>query len=485
MAQRYFGFLNATRAYFKSLASQAVDLPSYGVQLQWDNFIRTLSPRPANASMVQPRNLAAYYPNDPTALFLDGSNNVILWEDWSGNSATNALCLNGVAGNYASTPDSPNIPVGDMTIQVDVAANTYIPAGTISFVAHDPGATNRSFVFGLAGGASSLTMRFVISVNGTAQSAVNSNAIVGISDFQRVILRVMRRASDGLCTFSYSTDGGGSFTSAGSFVTTSGNLFDSTGALEIGAASVGTTNSASARIYRATIWSDLTQTSLAYDVNFGAVAKLATSFTESSANAATVTVNSTGDTGARVAGERDLYQGTSTKRPAYTTAVGRSRLFMTFDGADDYLKAPSFNMPQPATYYFVGQQITWTNGDALFDGDVTTSRNALVQSGLTPALVITAGSATASNTNLALRVTAIIVSVFNQTLSFMGVNRTTPSTGSAGAAPANGFTLGSNFTGASAANIRVQEVAVYGEAQSSQTVSQITNYFASKYSIGL
>lgn len=482
-AQRYFGFLNATRAYFKSLASQAVGLPSYGVQLQWDNFIRTLSPRPTNASMVQPRNLAAYYANDPTALFLDGSNNVILWEDWSGNSATNALCLNGVAGNYASTPDSPNIPVGDMTIQVDVAANTYIPAGTISFVAHDPGATNRSFVFGLAGGASSLTMRFVISVNGTAQSAVNSNAIVGISDFQRVILRVMRRASDGLCTFSYSTDGRGSFTSAGSFVTTGGNLFDSTGALEIGAASVGTTNSASARIYRATIWSDLTQTSLAYDVNFGAVAKLATSFTESSANAATVTVNSTGDTGARVAGERDLYQGTSTKRPAYTTAVGRSRLFMTFDGVDDYLKAPGFALAQPVSHYMVASQLTWTTGDRFFDGDSSGS-TYIVQTTGSPLLSLFAGS-TLGSIAPPLQTLSIILAIFNGATSVLTFNRQISAVGAGGAGTPNGYTLGAGGAGTVNGNIAVREVAIYSEASNAATAAQITNYLANKYSVSL
>lgn len=489
MATRTFGFLNATRQYLKSLNAQAIGLPSYGQLIQWDNFIRILSPRPTNASMIQPRNLSAYYANDPTALILDGSNNVILWEDWSGNSATNCLCLNGVAGNYASSSNATPIQItGDIDVRAQAGLPTWIPAPPNCLIGKTSSASTRSFYFEVG------TNGFVtlsLSQDGLTPVTVLSSIATSFGANQVGWVRATWRQSDGRVQFFTSPDGI-IWTQLGTNQSIAiASIFNSSSPLEIGARNSGTSNPFSGRIYRAQLFNGIpvgdggSGATLVFDADFSKVIKLATSFTESSTNAATVTVNSTGDTGARVAGERDLYQGTSTKRPAYAAAVGRQRLSITFDGVDDYLKAPSFALAQPETIYFVGSKPTWVSLASVFDGNAADSMT-LQQAGTTPQIRLFAGSITTVNSDWVLTSRAILTSVFNGALSYVQVNRgAIPTLASAGAANGAGFTLAARPTPDRFANIVAQEIAIYSEAHSAQTVNQIQGYLASKYSIGL
>ena len=76
---------------------------------------------------------------DPSSMIMDSANRVSLISDKSGNSSTNVLCLNGVAGNYASIPDAANLSgftVG-ITMTVRVMLPDYTPAANMVFIAKD------------------------------------------------------------------------------------------------------------------------------------------------------------------------------------------------------------------------------------------------------------------------------------------------------------------------------------------------------------
>lgn len=159
-----------------------------------------------------------------------------------------------------------------------------------------------------------------------------STVIVPFADYAagwvRATLDVDNGAAGNDVTFYTSTDGV-TWTQLGTTVTTASatNIRDTASILEIGTDTTGTANMFAGIIYRAQIYNGIAGT-LAFDANFALPAKLATSFTESSSNAATVTINATGDLGARIAGERDLVQMTASKRPVWLEHTGEKYAYL-------------------------------------------------------------------------------------------------------------------------------------------------------------
>lgn len=265
-------------------------------------------------------NLAAWYDiSDLSSLIYDGSNRVQLVADKSGNSAVNALVLNGVAGNYASSPDAPQLDiVGDIDLRAWVALNDWTPSSAQTLLSkYITTADQRSWYLVILTDG---TVNFRNTTLGTAASAVDyiSTAATGFSDFAqrwvRVTLDVDNGAGGKTATF-YTSEDGNSWVQLGAGVTTAGttSIFNSSAAVEIGSNNGGGSPS-SGRILRAQIYNSIAGT-LAFDANFTTQSKLATSFTESSVNAATVTINTTGDFGARISGARDLVNMTVADQP--------------------------------------------------------------------------------------------------------------------------------------------------------------------------
>jgi hypothetical protein len=97
----------------------------------------------------------------------------------------------------------------------------------------------------------------------------------------------------------YTSDDGVSWTQLGTTVTTAGttSIFDSTSALEIGSVSLGSNNLLNGTVYRAIVQSAYdtadNTTSAVFDADFSTQTADALAFTESSTNAATVTINTT------------------------------------------------------------------------------------------------------------------------------------------------------------------------------------------------
>lgn len=411
-----------------------------------------------------PGNAAWYDAGDVNSMRNNAGNipsngeGIKLWADKSGNSSVNVLCLNGEAGNYASALDSAALSItGDIDVRW-LASAVWTGATVMTLGSKNNGAGNISWNANWA----SNTLAVTFSSNGTATTG-NTSASFSLADYELTWIRFTRVSATGAITYFKSSDGS-TWTQVGTGATTAGAIYDGNAIQAIGALN-GTSQFFTGNIHRAQIYNGIAGT-LAFDANFATFTKLAASGTESSSNAATVTINTSGATGARISGARDLYQGTAANQPILTIAAGGN--YLTFDGSNDYLKAAAFSLSQPETVYFVGSQVTWMANDRIFAGhDGASSEGALIQSGVSPAVVGFAGLIAGSNTSWSVATNAVVAVVFNFTSSLTRVNRTAAVTGSMGTSKMNGFTLAANANlGGQFANITASEVLVYSTADS-------------------
>lgn len=213
-------------------------------------------------------------------------------------SSGNYLYLPGISGNYASIPDANILDItGDIDIRVKVAFDDWTPGSNNEVIAKTSSNSTRSWRMIL----SSSSLFFFWSPDGTNQigAAVSPPAISdGSIKWIRVTLDVDNGSSNNDTKF-YTSDDGLNWTQLGSTQTNSGttSIYNTTSPVEIGSAYLGNANPASAKFYRAQIFNGINGT-LVMDANFetGITSLNQASFTESSTNAATVTVNRSGST---------------------------------------------------------------------------------------------------------------------------------------------------------------------------------------------
>jgi len=433
--------------------------------------------------LTDPRNLdgIALWNSTRDVTDLTTDTGIKLWADKSGNSSTNVLCLNGVAGNYASAPDSAATSiVGDLVLVAYAAPNDWTPAANQLFLSkyNTTSGNHRSYwLRHMTTGA----LNFAWSPDGASATSINSTATIAAADFSPLWVAVAFDVNNGAggndCRF-YTSPDGVTWTQLGTTVTTAGvaSIFDGPATVNVGANDAGAFGNFTGLIYRTQIYSGIPAAfggaggTLAFDANFSLPAKLATSFTESSSNAATVTINTSGATGARISGARDLYQGTAANQPILTIAASGN--YLTFDGSNDYLKAAAFALAQPETVYLVGSQVTWTSTDRMTDGNAGGSMMIRQVVG-TPQIGIGAGSSI-NGASLALGANGVITGVFNGASSSLRINRTAALTGDVGAANGGGLTLGAANDGSLNANITAQEVVVYSTAQDENYQYRVT-----------
>lgn len=424
---------------------------------------------------------AAIYSMDGPAMdysyIIDGSNRIRLISDRSGNSAVNGLVLPGTIGNYGSTPSSAPLNItGDIDLRAYVVLSAITPAATTPLISKDDQAANRAYGFYVITTGNLRAEFFVGGAMRQANSSVTL-ASLGLSDYTNYWLRATRTSADGNVNFYYSTDGS-AWTSVGTVQsTTPGSIGTTTQELEVGRAAA---TYALGIIYRAQIYNGIAGT-LVFDANFTAQAKLASSFTESSSNAATVTINTNGDTGARISGARDLVQLTQANQPIFSTGVD-GRNIATFDGSNDYMRSAPFSFSQPESIYFVGSQVTWNSRSILDGGSATTGR--LFQSVGTPALYLSAG-VTLGAISPALQTPTIIRLVINSASSSIAMNTGTAITGNAGSAAMNGFTLGARGDAAATteANITFSSALLRSASDDTTTQLRIAQYEIAKWGI--
>jgi hypothetical protein len=225
---------------------------------------------------------------------------------WLEHTGTNYLYLPGVSGNYASTPDSAALDItGDIDLRCKLALDDWTPASNADLITkRGNGSTQQSYFMNIN---STGNIEFRWSSDGSTFNTKASTVATGIADgttkWLRVTLDVDNGAAGNDVKF-FTSDDGSTWTQLGTTVTTAGttSIFASTSILEIGSFNTGANNNARGKFFRAQVYNGIAGT-LAFDANFetGITTNLPTTFTESSANAATVTVNYSG-TGYRSAG---------------------------------------------------------------------------------------------------------------------------------------------------------------------------------------
>ena len=155
-----------------------------------------------------------------------------------------------------------------------------------------------------------------------------------------------------------------------------------------------------------------------------------------------------------------------------------------FDGIDNIMKTSAFTFVQPEQIYIVLKQVTYTQNDRFFDGNVASS-GYVYQSTNTPELRMAAGIASGTNTNLILNTFSIMRALFNGANSSLIINETLPLEGDFGALNMGAFTLGGrgDENPVQNSNIQVKEIILRKIADTAQGKQDIYDYLAAKYSI--
>lgn len=412
---------------------------------------------------------------------------IILTADRSINSAVNGLVLNGANGNWASMPDSAALDiVGDIDLRSDIALPTWTPAAETCVVAKDANdGVQRSYDLLVETNGKLRLVWFTLGTNASAIVA-DSTVATGFAAFSRNWVRATLDVDNGAVGYDvkfYTSPDGATWTQLGTTVTGVGTtvIFASTAPGGVGAQKSAGGFPLLGTVYSAQIYNGIAGT-LAFDANFTTVAKLAASFTESSVNAATVTINTSGDLGARISGARDRMQLTPAKQRTLAVVNGRNRAVS--NGVNQYDKSAPFPLIQPTTLYLVGGHTTWTSGDYLIDGN-TANSGAIIQTTGTPQLNLNAGSSVAANTGLALGVLAVITAQFNGAASLLGINVNAETTGNAGAGNMGGVTVGASGTPGNYGEGTESELLVSSAADDANLRAKTKNALIKRWGVAL
>ncbi len=259
-------------------------------------------------------------------------------------STGNYLYLPGVNANWATAPDAAVLDItGDIDLRVKVALDDWTPSASQTFISKwdSAASNNRGFIFEVQ---STGILNLQLSADGSAQSAANSTVATGLTDGSTKWVRATYRQSDRRVQF-FTSDDGITWTQLGADVTSAQtSIYANISVLGIG----GITNVTAAggqtprgKFFRAQVLNGIGGT-VAFDANFESsiTSLLQTSFTESSTNGATVTINRSGST-FRSAGVIDagyLYPG------ATNTFSNSTTDFLNFGATDSF------------TLFYVGRQ---------------------------------------------------------------------------------------------------------------------------------
>ena len=268
---------------------------------------------------------------------------------WLTYSGENYLYLPGISGNFISAVDTPAVSqTGDMEIVARVALDNWVPSGSAAIVGKWGAAGDISYLFNIS---SIGQLMFWSSPDGTntvsAVSTIVPSFVNGNTYWIRVTLDADNGSGTRTATFYSAPDQILEpiiWTPVGSPVPfgVAGTTFDSGTTLNIGAFNSGSTYVAQGKFFRVIIRNAISGGTTVFDSNFttGITSGSQASFTESSVNAATVTIN----------------RATSGRK-----SVAVTRPVMLF-GADDYLEVANNSLLNFAngdsfTMFFAGR--TW------------------------------------------------------------------------------------------------------------------------------
>jgi hypothetical protein len=277
----------AGKVYRAQVRSNVAD-DGTGIQLDADFTTVTVTTSRAPTTFTEGSSNAATVTINGTAA----------WSWLSGSP--NSLVLPGVSGQYASTPDAVPLQLtSDLTIDCRFAADTWVPAVTGYLVSKGTaGASGGVYSLGLDTAGK---LRFVSS-DGVTAPVMTSSVATGLSAAATKWVRASFQINDGaahsIVRF-YMSDDGSTWTQLGSDVQHAGVLTIQNGAsaVGLGALSNGTSPLAGKMMRARVFGSDLRTGSgtSVFDADFTGVTittpRAPTTFTESSTNAATVTMN--------------------------------------------------------------------------------------------------------------------------------------------------------------------------------------------------
>lgn len=213
--------------------------------------------------------------------------------------------LPGISGNYLSAPDSAALSItGDIDIRCAAALTDWTPTAVMTFVAKFGGAGQRGYQFFVNTNG---TLGLDWSADGTTEIIKNSTVAPTVSDGALLLVRATLDVDNGALGNDVkfytktSTEAAAAadlalntgWTQLGSTVTTAvaTSIFDGDAALTVGATDAGAANLLAGKVYSAIVKGGIDGTSqFVADLTATPVEPYAT-FVETSANAATVTIN--------------------------------------------------------------------------------------------------------------------------------------------------------------------------------------------------
>jgi len=167
---------------------------------------------------------------------------------------------------------------------------------------------------------------------------------------------------------------------------------------------------------------------------------------------------------------RDLRQATAGKHPIWSSDG------ITGDGIAQFMDTADFVLNQPECIYIVFKQLTWANGDYVFDGTAT-AYGALTQSTTSPGFKATAGTASPTILDLGLNELGIMRVFFNGANSKIQINNGEQINWNCGANNMSAFTLFARGNGTAAfSNILVTDVIGRKIRDTDQNEIRIYNY---------
>ncbi len=201
------------------------------------------------------------------------------------------LRLNGLTTGEATAPDSAALSItGSIDIRVRVALDNWTNPAAVQYLAAKYASTSTCSYAFYVDTAGNFNLR--TSANGSTLRTATSTVVNGITNGATMWVRATRDSTTGTVQFFTAADSASVpsvWTQLGANIsTTIEGLFDGTQLLEIGNGG-GTSNWATGNIYRVVVLNGIAGTT-AFDANFTTQSAGTASFTESSTNAATVTV---------------------------------------------------------------------------------------------------------------------------------------------------------------------------------------------------
>ena len=278
--------------------------------------------------------------------------------------------MGGLASNYISIPDTAATSItGDITLLGRVAMDSWTPATNMTVVGKSNSSSNLSYQLGVKSSTGKLL--FVASTNGTVNVTTTSSVATGFTNGTTNWVLASWRASDGRVQFftasgSIANPAASDFTQLGTDQNNGlSSIFDSTIGVEVGSIASGSVNMLAGKIYRAKIYNGMLASTAGVGTSFGGSVQFdadfttktfgANTFTESSSNAATVTI--TGFVAQAGDGRLTISSTVSGGVTAFSKPSGG-----ILTPSSDYLVIQDINMIQPLSF-FAGANSTSVSGN--------------------------------------------------------------------------------------------------------------------------